>query len=610
LDLWCRSTKARSRRTWTKSYDQSDPAGKDGTATYGLDPVGNRLSLLSAIPGLPPTSSTFSADDLLSSESYDTNGNASVVAGSTYGFNSQNQLVSADAGAIAQIYDGFGNRVAKAMNGVTTQYLVEDDVNPTGHAQVFDELTNGIVNRTYTYGLQRISETQFADNTWTTSYYGYDGGGNVRNLTNSVGAVTDTYEYDAFGNLLSQTGTTPNLYRYRGEQYDSDLDLYYLRARWYNPATGRFLSQDPLPGKLAKPATLHRYNYARANPVNRIDPSGREDLVEEGELDEEESVAEEAEEEEIAEEINCDYDTDASLLYAAIDYNFMEQELVGIETLPEECEAENEVTEEEPINCDECFAAGTSIHTDQGDVPIEKVKVGDEVEARNSETGKLEPEPITALTPIHKDSLLEIRIEGERSPLRPSTHHPFWARHGDAPAQWINSADLRIGDSLLTIDGNWRAITAITPAAGQETVYNFTVANDHDYFVGETGFLVHNAPPCGCTDEDLDWSRPRPDGDTTPEHVMRHFVDDLSKPNHGVFADDPITTAQLAWEQALQDGTAPVFQPQFGNWAYDVAFPEAGLGGGYKGNAEILNKVRIVLDSKCRVVTAFPHNMP
>jgi hypothetical protein len=83
-------------------------------------------------------------------------------------------------------------------------------------------------------------------------------------------------------------------------------------------------------------------------------------------------------------------------------------------------------------------------------------------------------------------------------PLRPSTHHPFWARHGDQPAQWINSSDLRIGDRLFTMDGNWRAITAIAPVAGEETVYNFTVDKDHDYFVGETGFLVHNAKSCNC----------------------------------------------------------------------------------------------------------------
>ncbi len=62
---------------------------------------------------------------------------------------------------------------------------------------------------------------------------------------------------------------------YRGEQYDSDLGLYYLRARYYNPNTGRFMSRDPEAGNSFNPATLHKYLYAGGDPVNRLDPTGR-----------------------------------------------------------------------------------------------------------------------------------------------------------------------------------------------------------------------------------------------------------------------------------------------------------------------------------------------
>jgi RHS repeat-associated protein len=91
--------------------------------------------------------------------------------------------------------------------------------------------------------------------------------------------VTDTYEYDAFGNSFTVSGSTPNEFLYRGEQYDSDLGLYYLRARYYNPVTGRFMSKDSLGGLRSIPATLHKYLYAGADPVNRIDPQGRLELV-------------------------------------------------------------------------------------------------------------------------------------------------------------------------------------------------------------------------------------------------------------------------------------------------------------------------------------------
>jgi RHS repeat-associated protein len=177
------------------------------------------------------------------------------------------------------VYDAFGNRVSKTVNGVTTKYLVEDDVNPTGLPQVLEETVNGVVQRTYTYGLQRISETQMLNGAWTTSFYGYDGAGSVRELTDTTGKVTDEYEYDAYGNSFTKQGTTPNNYLYRGEQYDSDLGLYYLRARYYNPMTGRFPSRDPEDGNASDPKTLHKYLYASGDPVNRVDPLGRADTV-------------------------------------------------------------------------------------------------------------------------------------------------------------------------------------------------------------------------------------------------------------------------------------------------------------------------------------------
>lgn len=66
-------------------------------------------------------------------------------------------------------------------------------------------------------------------------------------------AVTDSYEYDAFGNQITHTGTAPNNMLYRGEEWDPDLGLYYLRARYCNPLTGRFMSRDPNGGKLFDP---------------------------------------------------------------------------------------------------------------------------------------------------------------------------------------------------------------------------------------------------------------------------------------------------------------------------------------------------------------------
>ena len=277
-------------RTLTWNYDGiyrltseavQDPSGGNGEVDYTLDPVGNRTSATSSLPGVQSvTLNSFNLDDWLSPETYDANGNTLTTGGKSFAYDSENHLVSMNGGAVTMIYDAFGNRVSKTVGNVTTTYLVEDDVNPTGLPQVFEESVNGVLQRTYTYGLQRISENQQINGTWTPSFYGYDGAGSVRQLTNSAGAVTDEYEYDAFGNSFTKSGTTPNNYLYRGEQYDSDLALYYLRARYYNPQTGRFLSRDPEDGKILDPRSLHKYLYAAGDPVNHIDPRGSEDFIE------------------------------------------------------------------------------------------------------------------------------------------------------------------------------------------------------------------------------------------------------------------------------------------------------------------------------------------
>ena len=126
--------------------------------------------------------------------------------------------------------------------------------------------------RQYTYGLDLIS--RWDTSTGKSIYYVKDGHGSVRALTDQNGAVTDTYDYDAFGNLIHSTGTTPNNYLYTGEQFDPDLNLYYNRARYLNASTGRFWSMDTFDGDDESPLSLHKYLYVGAEPVDERDPSG------------------------------------------------------------------------------------------------------------------------------------------------------------------------------------------------------------------------------------------------------------------------------------------------------------------------------------------------
>jgi RHS repeat-associated protein len=241
--------------------------------SYTFDSVGNRVQRNSTLPTVVATGLlNYDVNDRTSADPYDANGNLlqSGAGGNVYDF--ENRLIQ--AGGVSLVYDGDGNRVQETVAGVTTSYLVADQ-NLTGYAQVMDELQGGAVSRTYTYGLSLTSERQTLAAAPVTSFYGFDGHGSVRYLTSPTGAVTDTYDYDAFGNLISSTGSTPNNYLFAGEQFDPTLGIYYNRARYYDQRQGRFWSMDTYEGYAQGPLSLHKYLYADAGPVNFSDPTGR-----------------------------------------------------------------------------------------------------------------------------------------------------------------------------------------------------------------------------------------------------------------------------------------------------------------------------------------------
>ena len=284
------SVTEQSGRTASYMYDSiyrltgetvnGDPrTASNGSVSYAYDVVGNRLSRTSSIAGLPAQTLTYDSNDRLTSDAYDANGNTRTADGNTFTYNFENRIKSVNGGSITTVYDGDGKRAAKIVGGVTTKYLV-DDLNPTGYSQVVEEIVNGSVERAYTYGNSLLGQNQLLSGNWTASFYGHDGHGSVRFLTDSAGGITDTDDYDAFGNLVASTGTTPNNYLYSGEQFDSDLGIYYLRARYYHQQRGRFMSSDPYPGHTCEPTTLHRYLYVSGDPINRRDPSGMLELAE------------------------------------------------------------------------------------------------------------------------------------------------------------------------------------------------------------------------------------------------------------------------------------------------------------------------------------------
>ena len=256
--------------------------------TYTYDAVSNRLS---KTENGKETVYSYNALNQLIKENdtvytYDEAGNListeSAEKSSTYVYNASNKLLRATvmAGGETAVeeytYNYDGSRLSKKTTKGEETSIVKyfnDDEELTNVLAESDEKGNELCY--YTIGDDLISMERGG----STYIYLYDGHGTVRGLINADGEFADTYNYDAFGNMLDRTGNTENSYLYCGEQQDDTTGLYYLRARYMNPATGTFTSMDTYQGTLDDPGTLHKYLYANSNPVTYVDPSGNDYVI-------------------------------------------------------------------------------------------------------------------------------------------------------------------------------------------------------------------------------------------------------------------------------------------------------------------------------------------
>ncbi len=105
-------------------------------------------------------------------------------------------------------------------------------------------------------------------------YYLYNGHGDVIQIVDTSGNVVNNYVYDEWGTITSQTEGITNSFKYAGESYDSETGLYYLRARYYDPSTGRFINEDTYEGQIDNPLSQNLYTYVHNNPLIYVDPMG------------------------------------------------------------------------------------------------------------------------------------------------------------------------------------------------------------------------------------------------------------------------------------------------------------------------------------------------
>ena len=311
----------------TQEASTSDLPEATFTTDYSYDLVGNRLakattrnqdgvaeSITYACNNndqLITETSSLTATKGTTTYAYNENGslisktNGTTGESVSYSYNLENRLIAADIARVEKDSQGASHQVAisssyqydqsgirtKAQSTTriagqapydTTRIFLNDAQNFTGYSQVLEELPVLGVTPTvsYNFGDDHISQTAGS----TTSFFAMDGHGSTRLLTDSTGGITDRLSFDAYGCQLGPESNVVNpaatSLLYSGEAHDFELDMQYLRARYYDQGTGTFASLDPFGGNNEDPQSLHKYSYCGADGVNGVDPTGSMTIAE------------------------------------------------------------------------------------------------------------------------------------------------------------------------------------------------------------------------------------------------------------------------------------------------------------------------------------------
>ncbi|MDR1156825.1 MAG: hypothetical protein LBK75_00745 [Oscillospiraceae bacterium] len=183
-----------------------------------------------------------------------------------YDYDVWNNMISStvDGETTTHTYNGDGLRVSKTANGLTTRYAYE-------YTEVVLELDgSGNQKALNVRGHKLLSRVTSAGSSW----FMYNGHGDVTALVDGANTVQATYYYDAFGVHKEQTGTANNPYRYNGYTFDEESGLYYLKSRFYDPELARFMQEDTYRGDPVDPLSLNLYTYVSNNPLVYWDPTG------------------------------------------------------------------------------------------------------------------------------------------------------------------------------------------------------------------------------------------------------------------------------------------------------------------------------------------------
>jgi len=264
--------------TTTYSYNSLQQLTGAGSSSYGYDSANDLTS------GPEGATQSFDADGELcwsgtgsgtcssppagtttytySSEGDRTDMTPASGPSTSFAWDEANELTGLTTGSssVSFIYDGSGLRQSETSGSTTTDFTWDTE----GSLPLL--LADG--DNSYIYGPTGTPVEQVSS-AGTPSYLLADQLGSTRAITNSTGSVTGSFTYDAWGNVTGSTGSATTPFMYAGQYLDSSTGFYYMRARYYDPTTGQFLSVDP-----AVSFTQSPFDYAGDDPVTETDPSG------------------------------------------------------------------------------------------------------------------------------------------------------------------------------------------------------------------------------------------------------------------------------------------------------------------------------------------------
>lgn len=240
-----------------------------GTESFGYDAAGNRLA-----GGALYNDDNQLVDDAAYTYAYNARGDRVSRARksdgvvTTYTWSNLGQLIAISepgGNSSSYRYDGLGRRIEKTVNGVVTKYVYDrDDL-------VAEYTSTNVLKTRYTHGSgidRPLALATGGANYW----YHADHLGSIRVVTDATGAIVNDYEYSAYGILdSSSVEGVEQPYGYTGREDASEAGLWFYRARYYEPGSGVFVSEDPL---LDRAGSTNCFRYSANNPIVYLDPTG------------------------------------------------------------------------------------------------------------------------------------------------------------------------------------------------------------------------------------------------------------------------------------------------------------------------------------------------